>query len=71
MRPQKRTARRAPPVHPPGARPGIQQVLLGLLGELAIIVRRGREQVAIKAELNAGDRVALTKPAEDGRSAAK
>jgi multidrug efflux pump subunit AcrA (membrane-fusion protein) len=35
------------------------------------IVRRGREQVAVKAALAAGDRVALTRPDEKGTGPAK
>lgn len=35
------------------------------------IVRRGKDQVAVKAALNAGDRVALTRPDEDGKGKAK
>jgi multidrug efflux pump subunit AcrA (membrane-fusion protein) len=31
------------------------------------IVRRGRDQVAVKAALEAGDRVALTRPDDDGK----
>ena len=35
------------------------------------VVRRGREQVAVKADLAPGDRVALVKPTESGKRAAK
>jgi len=35
------------------------------------IVRRGREQVAVKAPLSAGDRVSLTRPNETGTGPAK
>lgn len=35
------------------------------------IVRRGREQVALKAPLAPGDRVALTRPGDSGKGAAK
>jgi RND family efflux transporter MFP subunit len=35
------------------------------------IIRRGREQVAVKAPISAGDRVALTRPDESGKKAAK
>jgi len=35
------------------------------------IVRRGREQVAVKGELKPGDHVSLVKPPSDGRQGAK